>query len=65
MRHQCVRCLYAARTSIGFDRHKCRYPDGAPMPDLSTLPSDILRALAMRQITEREAWALARQTVGA
>jgi hypothetical protein len=35
------------------------------MPDLSTLPSDILRALAMRQITEREAWALARQTVGA
>jgi hypothetical protein len=60
MNHQCIRCLYTARTALAFDRHVCRYPNNAPMPDLSTLPDNILRALATRKITEREAWAMAR-----
>ena len=55
--HECDRCGFRTKPSsehgaeVAFDQHECK-----GMRDLGELRPDLLKALAMREITEEEAW---------
>ena len=61
--HHCGRCGFTAKGKTEFDAeraysvHTCRHPDGRPMRKLEDLPMELLRQLALKQITEDQAFA--------
>lgn len=67
--HHCKRCGLDAvgtggtkrdaeyKAEIEFDRHVCKHEDGTPMRSLRDLSPHLLRAVAMKEITEAQAWA--------